>query len=47
VFAVNPGSGILQVTPDWTQDAETLVYLSQQKETCVRGDLGPLKIYHD
>src|SRR5208283_940272 len=47
VFAVNPGSGILQVTPDWTQDAETLVYLSQQKETCVRGNLGTLKIYHD
>jgi hypothetical protein len=28
-------------------DAETLIYLSEQDEACVRGNLGHLKIYHD
>ena len=47
VFAVNPGPGVHNLVLDWTQDAETLVYLPQQEKTRVRGDLGPLKIYHD
>jgi len=47
VFVVNPGPGILQFTVHWIQDVESLVYLPQQEKTRVRGDLGPLKIYHD
>jgi len=47
VFAVNPGPGILQFTSHWTQNAETLVYLPQQQETRVLGDLSLLKIYYD
>jgi hypothetical protein len=43
LFAVNPRPAILQFTPDWTQDAETLVYLSQQQKNRVRSNLGPWK----
>jgi len=35
VFAVNPGSGILQFAPDWTQDLETVAYLSKQQKAPV------------
>jgi hypothetical protein len=45
--AVNPAPGILQFTLDRTQDPETLVYLSQQEEIRVRGNLSLLKICHD
>gem|GEM_PF-2024770 len=44
---MNPRPGILQLTLDWTQDPETLVYGPQQQESCVRCNLGPLKIHHD
>ena len=47
MFAVNPSTGILQFTPEWPQDAKTLVYLSEQQDTRVRGNLGSVKIYHD
>jgi hypothetical protein len=45
--AVNPAPGILQFTLDRTQDPESLVYLSQQEEIRVRGNLSLLKICHD
>jgi len=31
----------------WGDDFETVIYLSHQEKTNVRGDLGALEIYHD
>jgi hypothetical protein len=38
---------VLQAISHGGDDFETFIYLSHQEKTNVRGDLGPLEIYHD
>jgi hypothetical protein len=41
------GSQVLQAISHGGDDFETVIYLSHQEETNVRGDRGTLEIYHD
>jgi len=41
------GPWVLQAISHRGDDFETVIYLSHQEKTNVRGDLGALEIYHD